>query len=77
MFRNNLGLNVMKCCCVSFFSNKQTININYSIGNVVLNRIEIVKNLGIVIDYRHTSADHMLNSCLGNLFFITKHSHIA
>lgn len=60
---NNLSLNIKKCCCISFFSGRRKHNIMYTINNEDLQRVTIVKDLGVWFDEKLSFTEHISRIC--------------
>ena len=56
---NRLSLNVSKCNVVTYSRKKQTINYPYNINSVNINRLECIKDLGILFDNQFTFVGHI------------------
>lgn len=76
---NKMILNASKCSSISF-SRKHTITeFNYHIGEVTLNRVKSIKDLGVMVDYKLTFNDHIsyivskASKSLGFIFRVAKH----
>lgn len=45
---NELPLNIDKCQVISFSRKKEPIIFNYKLGNTILNRVDYIKDVGII-----------------------------
>lgn len=59
--RNNMSLNVNKCVAITFTRKKQcnVVQHDYGIGGELLNKVPVVKDLGVLIDERLTFSAHI------------------
>ncbi|KAK9499191.1 hypothetical protein O3M35_003686 [Rhynocoris fuscipes] len=74
---NCMTLNINKCNVITFSKIKSSIVFQYSLNNQLINRCDIVKDLGIYIDQELTFRNHIeqiVNNSLRLLFFILRHS---
>ena len=56
---NLMQLNIEKCCVISFSRKKDPILFDYYINNIKLQRVEIVKDLGIWLDSKLKFKEHL------------------
>lgn len=56
---NKLVLNTSKCCTISYTHCRNPVVYNYSIGDVILNRVVEVKDLGVVFDAKLLFVNHI------------------
>jgi ribonuclease P/MRP protein subunit RPP40 len=65
--RNNLQLNIVKCVVMTFRNNKQKIEFDYNIGGAVLERPDLVSDLGVLFDNKFSFTGH-INSVIKNFW---------
>lgn len=73
--KNRIGINLTKCSLVTFTRKKLPINYNYAINNILLNRVNTVKDLGVLIDSKLSFSDHIdaiTNKAFKSLGFIMR-----
>ena len=56
---NQLYLNIKKCNVISFTRKRSKIEFGYSVNGVQLNRLKVVKDLGILMDEKLTFGKHI------------------
>ena len=56
---NSLKLNIKKCNFISFYRTKNFIDFQYTLNNEFLNRVQKVKDLGILYDSKLTFDEHI------------------
>ena len=56
---NELFLNVQKCNVISFTRRRSKITFDYSIDNIALNRVKLIKDLGVLLDEKLTFSKHV------------------
>lgn len=74
---NLMQLNVKKCFVVSFTNKKHKHLHNYSINGQILDRKNVVRDLGVLFDEKLTFRahyDHIINKCNKTLGFILRRS---
>ena len=74
---NGLSLNVNKCFCISFSRKRGLMMKEYCLNNVALDRKHSARDLGVLLDLRldfREHCNHVVNSALGMLGFITRNS---
>ena len=74
---NNLPLNAAKCNVMTFTKKIYPIWYNYELDNVVLNRPELIKDLGVLFDSKLSFNFHVneiIKTSYKNLGFITRNS---
>lgn len=59
-FSNGLSLNINKCQILTFSNKRNTINFNYSISDTSLERVHVIKDLGISFDSKLLFNLHIL-----------------
>jgi Reverse transcriptase (RNA-dependent DNA polymerase) len=57
--KNKFDLNAKKCKTISFSRSKQPINFTYCIGEHELDRVNEIKDLGVILDNRMTFNNHI------------------
>nr|CAI5855778.1 unnamed protein product [Callosobruchus analis] len=57
--KNNMPLNVSKCNVVRFSNKNQTVVYDYDIGGVPLNRLDEIKDLGVLFNSKNCFNSHM------------------
>lgn len=55
---NHLSISVSKCCIISFRRMKSPVLYNYAINGTILNRVDNVKDLGVLLDHQLTFKMH-------------------
>lgn len=74
---NKLPLNISKCNILTYSRKKDILNFPYNIDNVLLNRPEYIKDLGVFFDSQLTFThhiDYVILSANKNLGFIMRNS---
>lgn len=74
---NNLGLNISKCCIMTYSRKQTNITFNYTVTGSILDRKTVIKDLGIFFDSTLTFNYHIHNlklTSLKNLGFIIRNS---
>ena len=57
--RNKLKLNISKCNLISYTRKRNSILFNYTLNNLIIKRVETIKDLGILIDSRLSFNPHI------------------
>lgn len=71
-------LNASKCSIISFSRKHSDLNFDYKIGNVILKRETVIKDLGVLLDHKLSFKQHIAYTCskasktLGFIFRIAK-----
>lgn len=61
--RNSLDLNIQKCKCMSFHRKRSlAVSFNYSINDIFLERVDEIRDLGILFDEKITFTKHIDSS---------------
>lgn len=58
---NNLQLNIDKCKVMTYTKKQNTIEYNYTVNNVILQRCSVYSDLGIIFDCKLSFSDHIGN----------------
>ena len=77
-FHNGMQLNVKKCNVITFSKLNHTIVNQYKIGNDTLERINLVRDLGVLFDDKlhfHHHIDKICNSSMSMLGFIKRRTY--
>lgn len=72
---NKMSLNIKKCHIISFTRNRSEIKFNYSLGNTPLDRVGVIRDLGVIFDSKLTFRPHIediVNRSRRVLGFITR-----
>lgn len=72
---NKLFLNLSKCSCISFTKNYDSFTYNYSVNNEPLNRVNQIKDLGVIFDHKLTfnqHIDYVVRKCNKMLGFVSR-----
>lgn len=72
---NDLFLNMAKCNSVSFSRNHQIISFDYKINNVALQKVNQVKDLGVIFDSKlsfNAHVEKVVNACNRMLGYIMR-----
>lgn len=70
---NRIGINISKCSYISFTRKKYANLFDYKINNVVINKLNSVRDLGVKVDSKLTFSEHIdsiTNKAYKNLGFI-------
>ena len=79
--RNMLTVSTSKCCVISFSRKKTPIKWTYKISGIELERVSVVKDLGVLLDSKLSFSDHYstiiakANRNLGFIFRIAAEFH--
>lgn len=65
--KNKLFLNIDKCSYIHFTNNKNIMSFDYKINNLTLNRVNTVKDLGVLLDAKLSFIPH-INSIISKAF---------
>lgn len=71
---NGLMFSISKCSCISF-SKKEPVNFEYTIGGELLNRVEVIKDLGVTYECDLNFSSHIMhitNKASKNLYFLLR-----
>ena len=74
---NNMTLNVQKCKYIQFSKSTNPIPNNYHLNNIVLDNVNVIRDLGVLFDRRLTFSHHIeycRNKALKVLGFIKRNS---
>lgn len=72
---NNINVNVNKCQCISFTRKRKPIVFSYHLNNVVIERVDVVKDLGILLDSKllfNQHIDMIAEKAYKNLGFVLR-----
>lgn len=72
---NRIGINVDKCLHVSFTRRCEPLIFTYSLNGVIIKKVNLVKDLGVLLDSKLTFSAHIdyaVNKALRNLGFINR-----
>lgn len=73
--RNNININISKCQCISFTRCKKPINYMYSFDNKIIERVDAVRDLGVMLDSKLLFSQHVdsiVNKASRNLGFVMR-----
>lgn len=73
--RNKITLSITKCQCISFTRKLKPITFDYKFNNTVIERVHIVKDLGITLDSKmlmNNHVDDIVNRSYRNLGFVMR-----
>lgn len=57
--RNMITISVTKCQCISFTRSPEPINYSYHFNGVAVNRVDVVRDLGVILDSKMTMRNHV------------------
>lgn len=72
---NKITLSINKCQCISFTRKNHPFIYDYNFNGVVVERVEVVRDLGVLLDAKMTMTDHIdyiINRAYRNLGFIIR-----
>lgn len=72
---NNITISISKCQCISFTRKTKPIIFNYKFEDVVIDRVEIVRDLGVLLDAKMSFSNHVeniVNRAYRNLGFVIR-----
>lgn len=72
---NKLSLNIKKCKTMSISNLNSEINFDYTLANTILERVDSIRDLGVIVDKKLTFNNHIdeiVNSTLKTLGFIIR-----
>jgi hypothetical protein len=72
---NGLKLNVRKCKVITFFRARQPIEFAYMLNNTILQRVESIRDLGVIMDTKMTFVEHIdviVGRAFANLGFVRR-----
>lgn len=72
---NRINVNTSKCAHITFSRNKKLIEFSYNIGGKVLEKVDIVNDLGVSLDNKLTYRQHIdaiVNKAYRNLGFVMR-----
>lgn len=73
--QNNINVNISKCQCISFTRCKKPIKYMYSFDDRVIERVDVVKDLGVMLDSKLLFSEHVdsiVNKASRNLGFVMR-----
>ncbi|KAL4720064.1 hypothetical protein ACJJTC_015781, partial [Scirpophaga incertulas] len=73
--KNNMSLNVAKCNVLTFSRKRNSIKFEYKIGQVVLNKETVIKDLGVWIDSKlsfRQHYDYIVSKCNRTMGFLMR-----
>jgi hypothetical protein len=59
--KNNITISIPKCQCISFTRKKKPITYNYNFNSIAIERVELVRDLGVWLDSKMSFSDHIDN----------------
>lgn len=72
---NRININPSKCVQMTFTRNKKLLQYSYKIGGVILKRVEVVRDLGVILDPKLIFDKHIeniTNNAFKNLGFVIR-----
>lgn len=75
--KNKLQLSINKCSCISFTKNRNAINYAYSLDGILLSRVSVVRDLGILLDdklHLNGHIDRIVNNAYRMYGFVMRSS---
>lgn len=60
---NKLKLNINKCKCITFTKKKKVTKFNYTLSGTILDRVETIRDLGVILDTKLTLDAHIDTIC--------------
>lgn len=57
--RNKITVNVTKCQCISYTRKKNPITYSYQFNAITIDKVEIVRDLGVMFDSKLTFSNHI------------------
>lgn len=73
--RNNIAISIGKCQCISFTRKHKPISFNYNFNNVTVQRVELVRDLGVWLDSKMLMSHHVgitFSKAYRNLGFVLR-----
>lgn len=73
--KNNITVSIRKCQCISFTRKKIPVFFSYNFDNQIIERVSVVRDLGIYLDSKMTFTahfDNIVNRAYRNLGFVLR-----
>jgi hypothetical protein len=73
--QNNITLSINKCQCISFTRKTNPLKFLYNFNGVVVQRVDVVRDLGVTLDAKMTMRNHVdliVNKAYRNLGFVIR-----
>lgn len=72
---NRIGINIKKCQYISFTRKKNIINFEYEISNAKIKKVDLVRDLGVLVDAKLSFSEHIgtvVNKAYKSLGFVLR-----